>query len=343
MELAGERDRGEDERRHDEAPPLEGEQHRGQEERDEPEQMPGRLPHPVWHQAEDHASDECRRTRDVERAQPPARERPGEHEREEHDEVVRPDVPEQGGKRPVRQAQQPALEVRRRLGLGAEGVRVGQGRGAVLELMTDEPEAPAELQVVAGGRLSVPGRGAGEVVPLDVPDRRPGRPERAGRVQPERHENEAGATGGHEATTVSVAARWSLQHTVASALVAAPPLDARKAAPRAELLGDVRHRADALAVRPDEEPLVHRAPTDEEPAPVGRPDEVADLADAVEERPPFEHVHAALRAVHPGDGDLVRSRGEACRHVRPALRRILPCDPAAALVEDAQVMASQDE
>ena len=95
MELAGERDRGEDERRHDEAPPLEREQHRGQEERDEPEQMPGRLPDPVRHQAEHHAADECGRTRDVERAQPPARERPGEHEREEHDEVVRPDVPEQ--------------------------------------------------------------------------------------------------------------------------------------------------------------------------------------------------------------------------------------------------------
>ena len=164
MELAGERDRGEDERCDDEPPPLEGEQHRGQEERDEPEQVPGRLPDPVRHQAEHHAADERGGARDVERAEPPACERPGEHERQEHDEVVRPDVPERSRERPVREAQQPALEARRRLGLGAERVRVGQGRGPVLELVPDEPEAPAELEVVARRSLAVTRRGPGEIV-----------------------------------------------------------------------------------------------------------------------------------------------------------------------------------
>ena len=210
VELAGERDRGEDERCDDEPPPLEGEQHRRQEERDEPEQVSGRLPDAVRHQAEHHAADERGGAGDVERAEPPARERPRKHERQEHDEVVRPEVPEGSRERPVREAQQPALEVRRRHGLGAERVRVGQGRGHVLELVPDEPEAPAELEVIARSRLDVTRRWPSEVMVFEVPDRRPRRPERAGRVQPERHENEAGATGSHEATTVSVAARWSL-------------------------------------------------------------------------------------------------------------------------------------
>ena len=149
----------------DEPPPLEREQHRGQEERDEPEQMPGRLSDAVRHQAEHHAADERGGARDVERAEPPARERPGEHERQEHDEVVRPDVPEGGREGPVRKAEQPALEVRRRLGFGAEGVRVGQGRGTVLELGARRARSSSRA---GGGRLQPPrrdppraGRGSG--------------------------------------------------------------------------------------------------------------------------------------------------------------------------------------
>ena len=67
--------------------------------------------------------------------------------------------PEQPVERPERGPEQPALQVRRRFRLGPEGVRVGPGRGALLELVPGKPERPAELEVVAGGRLTVAGAG----------------------------------------------------------------------------------------------------------------------------------------------------------------------------------------
>ena len=155
MELARERQRAEHERRDDEPPALEREQQRREQERDEAEQVPGRLADAVRHEAEDRAADERRRAREPERAQPPAREPAGEQEREEDDQVVRPHVAEGGGKRPVRRPEQPALEVRRRLGLRPERVRVGERRVCARELVPDEPERPAELEMVARGGLAV--------------------------------------------------------------------------------------------------------------------------------------------------------------------------------------------
>ena len=105
-----------------------GEQQRGQEERDEAEQVTGRLADAVRHQAEDGSADERSGTREPECPEPPAREPAREEERQHDDQVVGPDVPGGGGERPVGQPQQPALEVRRRLGHRPERVRVGERR-----------------------------------------------------------------------------------------------------------------------------------------------------------------------------------------------------------------------
>ena len=67
--------------------------------------------------------------------------------------------------------------------LGPEGVRVGPRRGSPLELVPGEPERPAELQVVTGGRLTEAGGGPRQVVALDVADRGPGRQDGAGGVE----------------------------------------------------------------------------------------------------------------------------------------------------------------
>ena len=166
MELARERNGDEAGRRQREASPLERQERRGQEEGDEPEEVPRRLADAVRHEAEDEAADERRRARQAERAQPPAPERARRDERQQDEEVVRPHVPEGGAQGPVRPAEQPALHVRRRLRLGAEGVRVGERRVAHSpELMADEPEPPAELRdgdvglpAAAGGRPRGSGR-----------------------------------------------------------------------------------------------------------------------------------------------------------------------------------------
>ena len=64
--------------------------------------------------------------------------------------------------------------------------------------MADEPEPPTELEMVARGCLAVTGRRSGEIVVVDVADRRPRRPERARGVEPadERDQREAARPGG---------------------------------------------------------------------------------------------------------------------------------------------------
>ena len=206
MELAGERKGGQARRREHESPTLEREQRRRKEERHEPEEMSGRLSDPVRHEAEDEAADERRRSRDLQCAQPPAREPAGEHEREQHHEVVRPDVPECRRERPVRDAEQPALEVRRRLGLGTERVRVDERRLPLLELVAYEPEGPAKLEVVAGCRLSVTCGRPGEVVVVDVADSRPRRPDGARGIERDGEDDET--RGDRHRATVSPSARF---------------------------------------------------------------------------------------------------------------------------------------
>ena len=199
MELPGERDRGEARGRDDETPPLQGKEYRREEERDQPEQVPRRLSHPVRHQAEHDAAEERRGAGDAERPQPRAGSPAGEHEGQEDDQVVRPDVPGRGAERPVRDPEQPSLQARRRLRLRAERVRVGERGSPLTELVPDEPERPAELEVVARGRLAVPRRGPCQVVrAVGVADRGPRRPEGAHGVEREGDEDEA-RTGGHVA------------------------------------------------------------------------------------------------------------------------------------------------
>ncbi len=186
VDLAGERDRGQGERRPHEAPPLEGEQRRREEERDQPEEVPGRLPHPVGRQREDEAARERRPAPEAESPQPPAGEPAGRHEREQHDEVVRPNVPEEHAERPEGEAEEPPLQVRRRARLGAERIRVGPRRRPAVELVAREPERPAELQVVSRRGLAAARSRPGEVAAVDVAHRRPCRPEPAGDVERER-------------------------------------------------------------------------------------------------------------------------------------------------------------
>ncbi len=196
MELARERNGDEACRREREASPLERQERRRQQEGDEAEEVPGRLADAIRHEAEDEAADERRGARQAEGAQPPASERARRDERQQDEEVVRPHVAERGARGPVRPAEQPPLDVRRRLRLGAKRVRVGERRVRVPELVADEPEPPAELQVVARRRLPVARGRPREVVAVDVPDRRPRRPERAGGVERECDEHER-AAGGH--------------------------------------------------------------------------------------------------------------------------------------------------
>ena len=53
----------------------------------------------------------------------------------------------------------------------------------MLELVPDEPELVAGLEVVAGRGLAVPRRAAGEEVVVRVLDRRPGREDAGGEVK----------------------------------------------------------------------------------------------------------------------------------------------------------------
>ena len=183
VDLAAERDRGERDRSPDEPAPLEREQHGRQQERDQAEQMAGRLAEPVRRQREDEAADEGGAASEPERSQPPARERAGGDDREEDDEVVRPDVPEQRPQRPERDPEQPPLQVRGRARLRPERVRVGPRRAAVLELVPGEPERPAELEVISGRRLAVARSRPREIAAVDVLHRRPRRPQGAGCVE----------------------------------------------------------------------------------------------------------------------------------------------------------------
>ena len=68
--------------------------------------------------------------------------------------------------------------------LRLEAVRIEPGRVAVLELVAEEPEVPAGLEVVAGRRLlRVRAVLRGEEVRVDVLQRRPRRDERGRDVE----------------------------------------------------------------------------------------------------------------------------------------------------------------
>ena len=183
VDLAGEGDRGQRERGPDEPAPLEREQHRRQEEGDQPQEVSGRLADPIRREREDEPAGKRGCPDEPEGPEPPAGNPSRGDEGEQDDQVVGPDVPEQAPERPERDPEEPPLQVGRRRGLRPEGVGIGPGRGAALELVARKPEGPAELEVIAGRRLAVARRWAREVVAVDVPHRGPRGPDRAGGVE----------------------------------------------------------------------------------------------------------------------------------------------------------------
>ena len=169
MHLSRQRDRGKRQRREHESPALECKQHRRQEKRDLAEQVARALLDAVRREREQHASEQRRRARQPERAQPPAGEAAGGEEGEQKHEVVGPGGPER------------ALDAARTACANSQPWRFGrtsdsvwneygsiQGLRAVLELVSGQPVVPDELEVVPRRLLAVPGSGAGEVVAVHV-------------------------------------------------------------------------------------------------------------------------------------------------------------------------------
>src|SRR6185312_10059860 len=198
--------------------------------------------------------------------------------------VVRPDIAEGARERPVGEPEEPTLQARRRLRLGPERVRIGERRGAPLELVADEPEAPAELEVVARRGLAIAGGGPGEVVALDVADRRPRRPQRADGIESERNGDEANRAGrgasSHRSESTASRARDGEDASGSGLPCATPALDDRLPA---ELLGDSGDSADhPVSLEADKNPLVGRPPLDKEPAAVGRRRDLVEHARAGE-------------------------------------------------------------
>jgi len=126
-----------------------------------------------------------------EREREPARERPrhaeaqfaqpeegrgaGAEEAEEDEGVPPGHCSEQRVERPEDEPERPPGEVRPRVDLGLEAVRVEPGRLAALQLVTGEPELPDRLEMVAGGgSAGARGQPLGEEGVVRGPERGPG-------------------------------------------------------------------------------------------------------------------------------------------------------------------------
>ena len=88
---------------------------------------------------------------------------------EEHEQVPGRDRPERPLQRPVDEPERPAGEIPARLDLRLEAVRITPRRPPVLELVPDEPELVADLEVVARRRLAVPRATLGHEGRVHVP------------------------------------------------------------------------------------------------------------------------------------------------------------------------------
>jgi hypothetical protein len=111
--------------------------------------VPGRLGDAVGREREGEPADERRAERQPERAQPQRGEAAGAHEREEDECVPAGDGAEKRLQRPVDEREGPRGEVRPRLQLGLEAVRIDPGRLAARELMAGKPQVVRRLQVVS--------------------------------------------------------------------------------------------------------------------------------------------------------------------------------------------------
>ena len=120
--------------------------------------MPDALLHAVRRDRESEPTGERRAARQAELAQPCTRDRSGQRVEQHLQHVPARDETEHRTERPEREAVRPARVVRLRLRLGAKRVWVAPRRAPVLELVPDEPVVVERLQMVAGGRLTVPRR-----------------------------------------------------------------------------------------------------------------------------------------------------------------------------------------
>ena len=132
------------------------------------------------------------RAGDAERAQPPAREPPASTNESRTTRSYAQTFPNGSAERPVREAEQPALEVRRRLCLGRERVRVGKRRGAPRRAGGRRARTPSRA---GGGRPRPPRRAPPRAAPgsgvVDVADAGHVAQSGARGVEPEADEDEA--------------------------------------------------------------------------------------------------------------------------------------------------------
>ena len=213
MELARERD-GDQRRRRERAPgmcaarrpgtagPLEGPQRQRDEHRDPAEQVPAALDEAVRSDREREAAQRGSRDGKVELAEPEVDEEAGGEGHGEDQQVPGDDRAEERLERPEREAVGPAAEHDLGLHERLVAVRIAPRLRPGPELVADEPEAIARLEVVARGGFAVARKAGGDELRAEVEQRRKRRDDR-GQGEERRHE-EAGAHAGmmHGAVTI---------------------------------------------------------------------------------------------------------------------------------------------
>jgi hypothetical protein len=149
---------------------------------------------------------ERRTAREPELTKPRARKQPGENIDDELERVPAADEAEEGAERPEQKAERPACEVRLRLRLRLEGVRVAPGCAQVLELMPDEPVVVERLQMIAGRGFALCRPTARHELGADVPHCGPRRRETACEIEGdcERYEGCAARSNSSKSGTSAV-------------------------------------------------------------------------------------------------------------------------------------------
>jgi hypothetical protein len=165
-------------------PPFPREQREREQHRDPGEQVPGAgLPGKVGSEAEGEPARERGAAPHSQLAQPQGAEAAGTEEGEENEHVPRGDRAERALQRPVRKAERPAGEAHAGLDERLKAVRIAPRLPPMLELVADEPELVAGLQVVARGGRAVSGPALGHEGRVQVPDPGPCRPETCPEVE----------------------------------------------------------------------------------------------------------------------------------------------------------------
>ena len=160
----------------------------------------------VGREAEGEAPGERALAAQPQLSQPERREPARADEAEEHEQVPGRDRPERPLQRPVDEPERPAGEIPARLDLRLEAVRITPRRPPVLELVPDEPELVADLEVVARRRLAVPRAALGHEGRVQVPGTGPCRKETCPEVERagERYNARAAASSSSKSGTSPV-------------------------------------------------------------------------------------------------------------------------------------------